>query len=218
MSRTCVIVGMGPGVSLALAERFGSAGYAIGMVARQEGALLAAEARLGVEGITAKGAPADAGDEAELRGAITAVADALGPIEVLIYNAAALHGGLPSKLSADEAVADFRVNVVGALVAAQAVAPAMIAVGRGTILFTGGGFALQPSPQFASLGIGKAGIRSLAFTLAEELEPKGVRVGTVTICGLVKKGTKFSPAAIAEAFFGLHEQGVGEPVELVFRA
>jgi short-subunit dehydrogenase len=217
MSGTCVIVGMGPGVSLALAERFGSAGYAIGMVARQEAALLAAEARLGVEGITAKGAPADVADETELRGAITALHDALGPIEVLIYNVAALHGGLPSKLTAEQAVADFRVNVVGALIAAQSVAPAMIAAGRGTILFTGGGYALQPSPEYASLGIGKAGIRSLAFTLAAELAPKGVRVGTVTIGGTVKKGTAFDPAAIADAFFGLHKQAAGEPVEVMFR-
>lgn len=217
MSGTCVIVGMGPGVSLALAERFGSAGYAIGMVARQEAALLAAEARLGVEGITAKGAPADVSDETDLRGAITALHDALGPIEVLIYNVAALHGGLPSKLTAEQAVADFRVNVVGALVAAQSVAPAMIAAGRGSILFTGGGYALQPSPEHASLGIGKAGIRNLALSLAAELAPKGVRVGTVTIGGTVKKGTPFDPAAIANAFFGSHQQGVGEPVEVVFR-
>ena len=217
MSGTCVIVGMGPGVSLALAERFGSAGYAIGMVARQEAALLAAEARLGVEGITAKGAPADVSDETELRGAITALHDALGPIEVLIYNVAAMHGGLPSKLTAAQAVADFRLNVVGALIAAQCVAPAMIAAGQGTILFTGGGYALQPNPEYASLGIGKAGIRSLAFTLAAELAPKGVRVGTVTIGGSVKKGTAFDPASIAEAFFDLHKPGVGEPVEVMFR-
>ncbi|MEJ0045425.1 MAG: SDR family NAD(P)-dependent oxidoreductase [Rhodospirillales bacterium] len=218
MSGTCVIIGMGPGVSLALAERFGSAGYAIGMVARQEAALLAAEARLGVEGITAKGAPADTADEAELRGAITALEDALGPIEVLIYNAAAMHPGLPSQTTAEQAIADFRVNVVGALIAAQAVAPTMIAAGRGSILLTGGGFALQPSAQFASLGIGKAAIRSLAFTLAEELAPAGIRVGTVTICGMVRRDTPYNPAAIADAFFTLHQQRATDPVEYVFQA
>jgi hypothetical protein len=44
-----------------------------------------------------------------------------------------------------------------------------------------------------------------------------VRVGTVTIGGTVKKGTAFDPAAIADAFFGLHKQAAGEPVEVMFR-
>jgi hypothetical protein len=37
--------------------------------------------------------------------------------------------------------------------------------GSGTILFTGGGFALEPHPEYLSLSIGKAGIRALAHGL-----------------------------------------------------
>ena len=54
------------------------------------------------------------------------------------------------------------VNIGGAMVAAQAAAPKMMARGSGSILFTGGGFALQPHPDYLSLSIGKAGIRALA--------------------------------------------------------
>ena len=56
------------------------------------------------------------------------------------------------------------VNIGGALVAAQAVAPKMSERGLGTILLTGGGFALQPLPDYLSLSIGKAGIRALAMS------------------------------------------------------
>jgi short-subunit dehydrogenase len=217
MSGSCIIVGMGPGLGLALAERFGTAGHAIGMVARREGELLAAEARLAAEGITAKGAPADAGDEEGLRTAIRLLAEALGPVEVLIYNAAVLQPGEPSALTSERVLADFRVNVLGALVAAQAVAPSMIEARRGTILVAGGGFALQPIPLFASLGLGKAALRNLVISLAGEYGPQGINVATVTICGRIADATPFSPSAIADAYWSLHARGVGEQTEVQFR-
>jgi short-subunit dehydrogenase len=216
MSGACVVVGMGPGVGLAVAARFGAAGFSIGMVARREESLQAARAALAELGIEAAGRQADAGHPAGLRAALASLAASIGPVRALIYNAAVLQGALPSALTPERLVDDFRVNVAGALVAAQAVAPAMTAAGSGTILFTGGGFALQPSPLKASLGVGKAGIRNLAFSLAGELGPLGVRVGTVTICGPVQPGTAFDPAKIAEIYFGMHAEGVGGPVEAMF--
>src|SRR3546814_14836362 len=78
----------------------------------------------------------------------------------------------------DRLVDEFRVNVGGALVAAQDVAPAMIKAKKGTILFTGGGFAYEPAMKYASLSLGKAALRSLAYTLAPELGTHGVPVAT----------------------------------------
>ena len=78
--------------------------------------------------------------------------------------------------------------------------------GEGTILFTGGGLALQPYPDFASLAIGKAGIRSLTFSLAQEVADDGIHVGTVTICGFIRAGTKFDPDTIAESYWELHSE------------
>lgn len=77
--------------------------------------------------------------------------------------------------------------------------------GAGTILLTGGGFALQPSPDYLSLSIGKAGIRALAQGLFDSLKGKGVHVATVTVAAFVKPG---SPAAekVGELFWSLHAQ------------
>ena len=93
----------------------------------------------------------------------------------------------------------------------------MKAAGRGTILFTGGGLALEPQPGASSLAIGKAGIRSLAFSLHKELALFHIHVATVTICGYVQEGTRFSPANISESFLELHQQIEGQwDRELVF--
>jgi NAD(P)-dependent dehydrogenase (short-subunit alcohol dehydrogenase family) len=86
----------------------------------------------------------------------------------------------------------------------------MQARSRGSILFTGGGFALYPSPQAPALSLGKASIRALALILAQELAPAGVRVGTVTIMGTVTPGTSLDPNRIAAAFLDLH-RGLPDP-------
>jgi short-subunit dehydrogenase len=214
----CVIVGMGPGVSRAVARRFAADGHAIGMIARRVHALETAAAELAGDGIPTAWAAADAGDPVSLRAAIAELTHRLGPPDVLLYNALSSHRGAPTQLDPTGALADLAVNAVGALVAVQAVAPAMIERRRGTILLTGGGLALTPIPFLSSLAMGKAAIRSLAGSLAGELAPHGIRVGTVTICGAVQDGTPFAADRVAELFHQLHAGRPGDPYELVLTA
>ncbi len=90
------------------------------------------------------------------------------------------------------------------------VLPDMQTLRRGTLLFTGGGFALTPDPRFASLSLGKAGIRSLAHQFSILLKDTPIRVGMVTVCGYVDpKSPKHTPTAIANEFWKLHEGTAG---------
>lgn len=126
----------------------------------------------------------------------------------------------PSDIDPAELIADFPVNVAGALAAVQSVLPAMRAARAGSILLTGGGLAIDPTGWLpaASLAIGKAGIRSLALTLHAELAPIGIHAGTITIAGQIQKGTAFDPARIADAFWDLHSDAAGRfRAELVYR-
>jgi len=205
-----VIVGIGPGLGVALAARFAQGGYAVTGLARDPSRV---EAQFGV---TMR--RADAADPRALAQAVTAD----GPVSVLIYNAyrATMGQAGPSSIDADELVADFRVNVAGALAAAQAVLPAMQAARAGCILLTGGGLALDPTGWLpaASLAIGKAGLRSLALTLHKELAPTGIHAGTVTIAGQIKAGAALDPVRIAEAFWDLHSDPAGSfRGEVVYR-
>ena len=209
MDKVIFIVGMGPGVSAAVARRFAREGYAIGAVARSADKLEEQLAALRASGVRVAGATADAGDIGSLRAALVRLRAALGDAGVLVYNAAGVTYRPLADLSPEAFAADLAVSVVGAFTAAQQVLPAMRAQRSGTILLTGGGFAFEPMPVMASLGVGKAAIRNLAFSLHADLLESGIHAATVTICGTVAPGSAFDPDRIAEAYWRLHAQPAG---------
>jgi short-subunit dehydrogenase len=216
MPKLFVIVGMGDGIGLAVSRRFAREGFAIAMIARNAAKLQGFKDTLNAEGYEAHSFIADAGDDASLKAAIAAIQDQLGSPNVLVYNVAVPSMTNVLHETVESLTNDFKANVVGALVATQAILPAMKTQGAGTILFTGGGFSMYPSPEFASLSIGKAGIRSLAKMLADALKPDGIRVGTVTVCGTVNPDdAKYNPDSIAHAYWDFYTNTASES-EIVY--
>lgn len=207
--KLCTIIGMGPGMGLAIARRFGKGGYNIAMLARKAETLESAGVALAAAGISAHGYLADAGDPAKLTTVLDAVHAQHGNSNVLVYNAAILKPGKLAGLTTERLREEFRVNVAGAVTAVQAVLKPMKNEGGGSILFTGGGFGLEPNPEWLSLSIGKAGLRNLAFSLNQELNTQGIHVGMVTICGYVGSNAHFSADNIAEAYWQLHADPKG---------
>lgn len=209
--KVLLIVGAGPGISLSTAKRFGKEGFKIALVSRRIDALRKYEEELKKEGITAKGFPGDVSSEVSLKAAIDSVINTYGKIDVLLYNAAAGKPGKPTTLNVDDLVKDFKISVAGAVTSVKEVIPYMV---NGTVLLTGGGLAMYPYADYASLAIGKAGIRNLAYSLHQELSSKGIYVGTLTIKGFVQDGTYYSAENIAETFFSMYE--TKQEVEVIF--
>lgn len=204
--RLALVVGFGPGVGLGVARGFADSGFQLALLSRHPEKARDEVLALVQAGHTAHAFAADAADAESLRTVIADVRARLGDPEVLIYNAVAFTFGRPTKLTGEQLAADFRVSVAGALTATLAVLPAMQQRGRGTLLFTGGGAALYPWTDAASISIGKAALRNLVFTLADDLKGSGVRVGTLTIMGQVAPGTAFDPGKIGRAFVDLYNQ------------
>ena len=216
--QSVIIVGAGPGVSDAIARRFGRAGYKIGLIARSADALERQCERLTEEGVSAIFASADAGDLPQLAAALDDLIGRLGQCDVLIYNASVMRPGSLFELSPDRLKEELSVNLLGAFQAARQVAPAMIERGKGAILFTGGGLALEPYPEWTSLAIGKAALRSLALSLFKSLSPKGVHVAVLAICGIVEPGGPFDPDLIAEEYYRVATSPNGlEDREVIFQ-
>jgi NAD(P)-dependent dehydrogenase (short-subunit alcohol dehydrogenase family) len=222
----CIIVGMASRIGLAVAKRFASEGHTIAMIGKTKFLLEKYATKLkemGYDDLHAFIAPGDS--LGSLENAFKEIHEKLGPADVLVYNESVIAVGHASEITGDSILEDLRINVAGALVSANMVIPQMKERGKGTILFTGGEFATDPDPEYASAAIGHAANRNLCFTLARELEPHGIHVATVTVHGLAKVqtvfdpvGVKFEPDVIADKFFELYTQPVGEfETEVIYK-
>ncbi|WP_326727230.1 SDR family NAD(P)-dependent oxidoreductase [Streptomyces phaeochromogenes] len=207
-----VIIGAGPGIGQAVARRFAREGLPITLIARGGQTLRAVAGEVASHGAS-RGAPhgvpvvtlqADSADRAELDAALDRAIDGHGVPEVAVYNAALVRADEVGEISVREHMEAWAVNVVGALNAAARLAPAMAARGRGTFLVTGG--MPEPKPQYVSLSLGKAGVRTLVALLDQLYGSSGVHVASVTVDGPVAPGTDFDPDDIAEHYWRLHTQ------------
>jgi len=200
-TKTAVIIGVGPGIGLHTAMEFAEKGYQIALLARNSDRLSTYEKHLTDAGYIAKGFKVDTRSEKEIASTMNQIHQTFGSIDAVIYNAMASTPGRPTTLSSSDVIRDFEINVLGALMSARFAAPLM---DGGSILLTGGGLALYPSADYASLAIGKAALRNLAYSLHEELAESNIYVGTLTIKGFVQEGTFFSPKRIAESLYDMH--------------
>lgn len=217
--RPAVIVAAGPGVGLAVAKRFAREGHPVAMIARNQAALDDMAAEIGAAGRTARGFAADVTNAAALRDVLARIEAEMGAPEVLVWNGGRWVETPAMTLDPAEFEADLRLTTVGALVAAQAVAPAMERAGGGSIIVTGGGLALAPQYGGAvpALAAGKAAVRALVHAAAPEFAARGIHLGTVTIAGQVAPGGTFDPDRIAEMFYAVHaEPNDAWTVERVF--
>lgn len=207
MSKLIVIIGAGPGISHAVAEKFGSNGFSVALIARHKQSLEKLTTDLTKKGIKAYAYVGDAGDAESMKDAFDQIWEKWNDIDVVHYNAAKIKNVNIINETADALTRDFKVNVAGVMTVVNLVASDMEKRGEGTILLTGGGLALYPSAEYGSLSIGKAGLRNLAVTLHAELKPKNIFVGTVTVQGWVKpEEEKYNPKNVAEQFWTLYTE------------
>ncbi|OKO85057.1 SDR family NAD(P)-dependent oxidoreductase [Bradyrhizobium sp. AS23.2] len=203
--KTFLSIGAGPGIGFATAERFAREGFQVILSARTAPRTRYLAERLSKNGYNADVREVDSGDPNSIAELVADVQKQHGAIDVLHYNAASMRKATISEQPRDSFNADLAVNIGGALVAAQAVAPTMERQNSGAVLLTGGGFALAPSADYLSVSIGKAGIRALAHGLFEPFRDKGIHVATVTVCTFVVPDSK-EATSVADQFWHLYNQ------------
>lgn len=200
-----LILGVGPGLGASVARRFGRAGFAVTIAARHEQKLSEIADQLRSEGIIVEVAAADASDPRAFRTTLERLTERVTP-SVVVYNAAivATDNVLTSDL--DYLQNAYNVDAVGAIVAAQVFTPAMREAGAGTFLATGGSPGVDPQAAYATLSLGKAGLRAAVMLMHEELKEAGVHATSITVAGAIISGTSMAPERIAEIYWDLHSQ------------
>jgi NADP-dependent 3-hydroxy acid dehydrogenase YdfG len=196
------ILGAGPGLGLAVARAFGAQGLPVVLMARSMDRLAAMVDTCRANGVAAAGVAGDLGDADGLRDALHDAERLHGPCAVLTHNASVLIEGPPSAVDPGAVEQGLRVGVLSALIALQSVLPGMVARGRGRLLFTGGGTALEPWVSGIGLSLQKAALRSLAIATARELSTGPVRASTITIMGTIGS-PGLEPGTIASRYVDL---------------
>lgn len=206
MGKSIIIIGAGPGLSRAVAEKFGQNGYFVGLISRNEQKLKKMATDLNSKKIQTFYYKADAYDRAQLEKALNKLSLKFGGVSVLFYNVAPGRKKDLFQETVPDLIDDFRLTVGHGLFATQLLYDDLKA-SAGSVLFTGSGFAGFPRHEFGSLSLSKAGIRSLAKQLYTALKPDGIYVGTLTIRGYIEAGSKtHSPEILAEKFWEMHQE------------
>jgi len=87
MTQTIIVGGYGPGISSAVAAKFGGRGFSVALVARNAQRLAAGVKELEARGVKAAAFPCDLADPVATRALIGQVRSKLGSVTVLHWNA-----------------------------------------------------------------------------------------------------------------------------------
>lgn len=220
------IVGAGDHIGSAIARRFAREGYSVHGGRRNADQLAPLAEAITKAGGRFTGHALDARDEASVAAFLDA-ADADAPIELMIFNV----GANVQFPVADTTERVFRkvweMACLGGFLAGREAARRMLAHGRGSIFFTGATASMRGGDGYAAFGAAKAGLRSVAQSMARELGPQNIHVAHLVIDAGVDtawvreriaevKGaeavaamppdTLMNPDSIAETYWQLHRQ------------
>jgi NAD(P)-dependent dehydrogenase (short-subunit alcohol dehydrogenase family) len=174
--RTVFITGGATGIGAEFVAQFARQGARVGFVDIQDEPAAKLAAELSSQGTTPWYQHCDVSDVPRLRDAISACAAELGSIDVLVNNAADDERRPVEEMTEQFWDTKFGVNLRPMFFAAQAVAPAMRARQRGSIINLGSitwraGFA-----NVAAYATAKAAIEGLTRSVARDLGSAGIRV------------------------------------------
>lgn len=213
--RSVLITGGASGIGRAIAEHAAADGARVGLVDVHEPRLAEAVARLRKLGGEAHGILCDVADRPAVLAAMTRADELLGRVDVAVLNAGIGRHRTLVEHDLDHAERLLRVNVLGALYFAHALARRMLARGEGWLVFTASIGGLLPLPGEAVYAASKFAVVGLAESLSIELEPT---VHVLTLCpGMVNtnllrddehdrvtpaaRRTAIAPADVARALF-----------------
>jgi NADP-dependent 3-hydroxy acid dehydrogenase YdfG len=167
------VTGASSGIGAATAIRLAEAGYHVVAVARRADRVEALAGQIRAKGGSAQAQVLDVTD----RAAVDALAASLDRCDVLVANAGGAIGGDPvADASADDWRAMYEVNVLGTLHVTQALLPALVASGAGTVVVMGSTAGFVAYEGGGGYVAAKHGTHALAGTLRLELYDKPVRV------------------------------------------
>jgi short-subunit dehydrogenase len=185
-NKVVLISGASRGIGAEVARQAVGRGARVGLLARSGADLARLQAELGS---SAASATADVLDVEQLQTAVASVADALGPIDVVVANAGIGLYGTFLDAKVEDLARVMETNYLGTVHLLKAVLPAMVERRQGHVAIVGSIAGRIGSPFEAGYSASKFAQTALAEALSVELAPHGIGVSLV------------SPGPVSTSFF-----------------
>jgi NAD(P)-dependent dehydrogenase (short-subunit alcohol dehydrogenase family) len=216
--KTAVITGSSRGIGRAIAEQMAQAGAKVVISSRKAGPCEEVAAAINAAGGKAVSIPCHVGEKAQLQALISRTRAELGPVDILVCNAAVNPYYGPLLDVPDEAYdRTMNSNVRSNLWLMQLVLPEMAKRKDGVVIIISSIAGLRGSPMLGVYAISKAADLQLCRNLAVEWGQHNIRINCIAP-GLVK--TDFAralwedPVVLEQAVSTAPLRRIGQPVEI----
>lgn len=179
--RVALITGGGAGIGAATASLFCAEGAAVVLVDRDAPALERTRSAIvaATPGARVACHAADVADAGEATKAVALAAASFGALDVLVANAAMRNYSAVADATPEEWRQVIDVNLVGAAQYVRAAMPQLRRSGRGSIVLVSSCYAVTGRKGMAIYDATKAGLISLARTIAHEEAAHGIRANAI---------------------------------------
>jgi NAD(P)-dependent dehydrogenase (short-subunit alcohol dehydrogenase family) len=219
---SALVVGAGDATGGAIARRFAREGLVACVTRRNADKLVPLVQGIQAEGGTAHAFASDARKEEDMVALVAGIERDIAPLEVAVFNIGANVRFDVTDTTERVYRKVWEMAALAGFLTGREVAKAMLARGRGTIIFTGATASLRGGAGFSAFAGAKHALRALAQSMARELGPQGIHVAHVIIDGAID--TQFiaenfpqryalkdrdgilDPRSIAESYWQLHRQ------------
>ncbi|GAA5174281.1 glucose 1-dehydrogenase [Pseudonocardia eucalypti] len=177
-SDVAVVTGGGSGIGEGIAHLLAEAGARVAVADLSAEAAKSVAEQITAKGGTAIGVQVDIADEASVRQGLDAVREQLGPVSVLVNNAAAWAIKKFADTSAEDARRVVDVTLLGTINMMRAALPDLVAT-QGRLVNVASDSARVGEHSMSVYAGAKAGVVAVTKSLAQEVGRKGVRANVV---------------------------------------
>jgi NAD(P)-dependent dehydrogenase (short-subunit alcohol dehydrogenase family) len=183
--KKAIVVGVGPAAGLggALCERFAREGHHVFVAGRTPEKVEENVALIRKAGGRATGVPTDTTLEPEVIALFDRAEKEAGVLDLVVYNAGNAAMGQLHDMDAAFFELVWRVGCFGGFLVGREAVRWMLRRGRGVVLFTGATASVRGKPNTTAFASAKAGLRSLAQSMARAYGPQGIHVAHVVVDG-----------------------------------
>jgi len=183
-TKTAIVVGVGPeaGLGGALCKRLAREGLHVLVAGRTPDKVETLAAAIRKAGGRATGVATDTTREQDVLDLFDR-AEKEGPLEIVVYNAGNAAMGELHDMEASYFEQVWRVGCFGGFLVGREAVRRMLPRGRGTVIFTGATASMRGKPTTTAFASAKAGLRSLAQSMARAYGPRGLHVAHVVVDG-----------------------------------